>query len=151
MKTTINEYSSHAHMLYIHIYIYLYVHIYIHRFTPQSRLVLISTVFLWVLFYFSTFLILFLLTVHYFLTTVYVRCFNSLYNLNVFPKASKLIDGFPVRFYCFTGWHGRPVGVTVSCLRFLMNSKYYTDKINNLTITLKYQPVLLADAPWTVN
>ena len=42
---------------------------------------------------------------------------------------------FTVRFCCVSGWHGRPVGVMVSCLRFLINSKNYTDKINNLIIT----------------
>ena len=36
---------------------------------------------------------------------------------------------FTVRFYCVSGWHGRPVGVMVSCLRFLINSKKYTDKL----------------------
>ena len=36
---------------------------------------------------------------------------------------------FTVRFYCVSGWHGRQVGLMVSCLRFLMNNKNSTDKI----------------------
>ena len=54
-----------------------------------------------------------------------------------------------VRFYCVSGWHGRPVGVMVSCLRFLINN--YILFIKCIIILIKKVGVMVSCLRFLMN